>query len=110
MTIAELQEEIVEDLSVELSLEPTFKPELLASKVKAALMDVKRRRNYAVTSYTNEQIAADLEQFYSTIRNVALFDYNQIGDEFQTGHTESGTQRQYMNREVLFVGVAPFVG
>lgn len=111
MTLAELQAEIIDDLSAELrQVEPTFKVELLAAKVKAAMMDVKRRRNYAAVSYTDDQIAADMEQFYSNIRNVALYDYNQVGDEFQTGHTENGVTRQYTNRESLFIGVAPFVG
>lgn len=110
MTLAELQSEIVDDLTIELHNEPTFNADLLAAKVKAAVMEVKRRRNYGARSYSDAQIASDMEQFYSNIRNVALFDYNQVGDEFQTGHTENGVTRQYMSREALFIGVAPFVG
>lgn len=105
-----LQSDIVTDLTAELSGEASFDADLLAAKVKAAVLDVQRRRNYGKSSYTDDEIASDLENYYINIRNVALYDYNQIGFEFQTASNENGANRSYMNRETLFVGVAPFVG
>ena len=49
-----LQDEIVAELTVELQDEPTFNVNILAIKVKNAIREVKMKRNYQATSYTDE--------------------------------------------------------
>lgn len=101
-----LQEELIADLTTELSKEPTFDAELLSAKVVSAIKEVVRARKYP-KYYTYEQITADLYNFYSNARNIALYDYNQIGAEFQQSSSENGTSRSYTDRKSLFNGVIP---
>ena len=101
-----LQEELIADLTTELSKEPTFDAELLSAKVVSAIKEVVRARKYP-KYYTDEQITADLCNFYSNARNIALYDYNQIGAEFQQSSSENGTSRSYTDRKSLFNGVIP---
>lgn len=105
----ELEYDIIADLAEELSEDDTFNENILAKKVKNAVREVIMKRNYQATSYTEEEILADLENYVSVIHNVALYDYNQVGVEFQTASTENYT-RTYVNRDELFKGVHAFVG
>lgn len=110
MTLEELQDKIIDDLTKELSKRPLFDSDLLEAKVEAAVEDVKRRRNYSATKFDATAIAADMEQFYANIRNVALYDYDKIGAFGESTHNEGGTNRSWRDRETYFIGVAPFVG
>ena len=56
----ELMNEILEDLKMELSLTKESDINILSSKVKNAVREIRRDRNYPV-SYTDEMIASDLE-------------------------------------------------
>ena len=104
----ELINAIIDDLTVELQrTDPMFDADVLEVKVKYAARDVKQTRRYPA-NYTDAMIASDMNQFYSQIRNVALYDYNQVGIEFQSNHTEADTQRTYVDRNKLFGGVIPF--
>ena len=105
MTIS-LEDEIMEDLKIELSLDPTFNETLLLSKVKNALREVKRARKYP-SYYTEEQIQSDMYDYFSNIRNIALYDYNQIGAEFQTNSSENSVSRGFVDRNSLFSGIVP---
>lgn len=108
MTVG-LEEEIMADLSAELSLtDPNFSISLLLPKVKNAMREVKRARNYPA-SYTDVQIEADMYNYYSNIRNIALYDYNQIGAEWQKSMGENGTSRTFVDRQSLFTGICAFV-
>lgn len=104
-----LQEELVADLTAELKSDPNFDADILRGKVKNAIRDVMLRRNYGVTSYNDEKIASDLENYYSVIKNVSLYDYNQSGAEGQTSHDENGISRTWADRDSLFNGVVAFV-
>lgn len=107
---SELEYEIIEDLKSELSIDdPMFNEQILMHKVRNAIREVRMKRNYVATSFSDDEIKADLENYYSTIRNLALYDYNQTGMEFQTSSTENYT-RTYMNRDEIFKGVHAFVG
>lgn len=108
-SISELQNELVADLTAELKSDPAFKDEILESKIKNAIRDVMMRRNYIATSYTDEQIARDLQNYYSVIKSVALYDYNQIGAEGQKSHMENSISRSWVDRDDLFKGVHAFV-
>lgn len=101
-----LQEELIADLTMELSKEPTFDAELLSAKVVSAIKEVVRARKYP-KYYTNEYINSDLVDYYSNIRNIALYDYNLAGAEGQTSASENGVSRNYVDRKSLFAGVLP---
>lgn len=104
-----LHSEIVSDLKTELESDPKFNERILSGKVKNAIKEVIQRRCYENTSYTEDKIAKDLERYYSTIRKIALYDYNQVGVEGQQSHNEGGTSRTWVEREKLFNGVHAFV-
>lgn len=104
-----LQEELIAELTTELSKDPAFDAELLKAKVIGAIREVKRRRNYSATSYNNQQIQEDLYDFYSVIRDVSLYDYNTIGAQGQKSHNENSVSRSWVDREDLFKSVFAFV-
>ena len=104
-----LQDEIVAELTVELQDEPTFNVNILATKVRNAIREVKMKRNYQATSYTDEQIEKDLYNYFSVIKSVALYDYNQIGAEGEQSHSENSVSRTWVDRDDLFKGVHAFV-
>lgn len=104
-----LQDEIVAELTVELQDEPTFNINILVTKVRNAIREVKMKRNYQATSYTDEQIEKDLYNYFSVIKSVALYDYNQIGAEGEQSHSENSISRTWVDRDDLFKGVHAFV-
>lgn len=97
----ELITEIVEDLATELGSDVGYSEDVLTAKAKQAYREVKVARHYPL-SYTDEMIDDDMEQFYSVIRDVTLYDYNQIGKDFEQSHTENSVTRAYTSREALF--------
>lgn len=108
MTVG-LEEEIMADLTAELSLtDPNFSAALLLPKVRNAMREVKRARNYPA-SYTAEQIEEDMYNYFSNIRNIALYDYNQIGNEFSTSTSENSVGVHWVDRNKLFAGICAFV-
>lgn len=103
-----LEYELLEDLADELSTtDPKFRPELIKPKIKNAIREVKQARNYP-KHYTESAIVEDLENYYSNIRNIALFDYNQIGSEYESGHLENSISRNWIDRKSLFNGICSF--
>lgn len=108
-SIEGLQSELVADLKTELKNDPDFDVDILEIKVKNAIRDVRSRRCYGATSYNESMIAADLENYYSVIRSVALYDYNQRGAEGQVSHDENSIGRTWVDRDKLFNGVVAFV-
>lgn len=109
LEVCELENEIVEDLKAELENEPEFNEKVLKAKVKSAIREVVMKRSYKDTSYTNDEITLDLYNYYSVIRSVALYDYNQRGAEYETQHSENGVNRTWESRDALFKGVHAFV-
>lgn len=107
MTIDELKESVIESLTTELDSDPDFSEEILEEKVNSVVNEVILARRYRMAGYTDEQIEADIENYISNIRNIALYDYNQSGLDFQSSHTENGTIRSYMSRHRLFSGIVP---
>ena len=109
MTLDELQEEIVADLTTELQGDDDFNASILAVKVKNAIKEIKSARMYP-SSYTDEKIIKDLsDNYYSSIINLARYDYNQVGAEGQSAYSEGDTSRTWVDRNSLFNGIAPFV-
>lgn len=101
-----LQAELIADLTAELKGEPTFDASVLLQKVINAIREVKVARKYP-SYYSKEQIDEDLYNFYSNIRNVALYDYNKSGAEFEESHNENSINRSWVERNSLFKGVFP---
>lgn len=109
-SVGELQQEIVAELTEELKdRDSQFNAKVLANKVKGAIRDLRMRRNYADTDMTEEQIVADMANYYSTIREVALVDYAKQGAYGESYHYENTVHRSYIDREELFQGVHAFV-
>lgn len=101
-----LQEELLADLTLELEDSDNFNPKALLQKVVGAIREVKTARNYPI-QYTFPQIEKDLYKYYSNIRNLALYDYNQIGAEFEESHSENSTNRKWTERKNMFNGILP---
>lgn len=99
-----LMEEILEDLKIELSLTKESDINILSSKVKNAVREIRRDRNYP-TAYTDEMIASDLEIYYSNIRELALYDFNQFGAEGQMSHSENNISRSWKSRSECKAGI-----
>lgn len=101
-------EEIVEDIRAELEITEgsKFNETLLRSKVKSAYRDVQTARRYP-KSYTAEMIVRDMNNYYSQIRSIALYDYTTIGSEGQTQYSQDGVSIHYVDRDKLFYGVLP---
>ena len=107
MTIEEMKASIIESLTVELENDPDFSDDILEEKVTNAVEEVKRARRYKSAGYSDEQIEADIIDFQSNIRDISLYDYNQIGVDFQSSDTENGKTRSFINRRQLFNGIIP---
>lgn len=112
MSLNDLKEEILMDLVVQLEDEVGFKEEVVQSKLNIAFREVLQARTMKFggrypSSMSEEEQYDDLSQFTSHIFNLALFDYNTIGIEFQTSSTENSTTRTYRDRDRLFNGVVP---
>lgn len=102
-----IEQELIADLTEELSIDDeNFSEKLLASKVKNAVREVKQARNYP-SEYTDEQISKDVKRFYSNCRNIALNDYNKIGQDFEESHSENGVTQKHTDRLKLFSGIVP---
>lgn len=103
----ELINELLDDLTAELSVaDENFNASLLEIKIKGAYKEVKKARNFP-SNYTDEMINEEMDNFYSIIRSIALFDYNTIGAEFQKSSNENSVSRTWVNRETLFNGIIP---
>lgn len=101
-----LVDEIYNDLLLEMDLTVEKDKLILKSKVRNAANEVKNKSNYP-SHYTDRMISEDLETKRYVIRNVALYDYNMVGAEFQKSHSENGVNRSYAERDKLF-SFAPF--
>ena len=103
----EMVQELIADLTAE--LEPTddqFNAVLLQTKVIGAYRDVRDARRYP-SYYENEDIELDMEQYYMTVRSIALYDYNTVGIEWQKVNKENDVSREFIRRSSLFSGVIP---
>lgn len=106
MPISELIKQITDEIKAEIQNEPNFDETLLEIKVKGAVRDVKTARKYPF-SYSEALIEADLERYFSQIKAIARFDYNQIGAEGQTSYSADGESIHYVSRDNFFAGVLP---
>lgn len=103
-----IEQEIIAELTIELQGDPTFNEDILAVKVRNAIREVRKARSYP-KNYTEEEIQNDLYDYFSNIRNIALYDYNQIGAEFQSSSNDNSVSRSWIDRDKLFDGVYAFI-
>lgn len=99
--------ELLADLQIELGVTESGDIAILTVKIKNAAREVRQTRNYP-SSYTEETIVSDLEKYYSNIRKLAMYDYNQVGAELQNSHSENGVGRSYIERAECFNGVPSY--
>lgn len=104
----DIVDEVFEELYEELGISSSDETKLL-NKVKNAVREVSNRRNYP-SHFTDSDIQKDLESLHSNIYNLALYDYNQIGAEGQTSHSENGESRTWKDREDCLRGVFAWAG
>lgn len=104
-----LESEILDDLTREFCGEENFKQGVLAVKIKLAVREIISKRNYKASTWSDDKILEDLYNYYATISNLARFDYNQLGAEGESSHTENGVSRTYVTRDSLLKDVHAFV-
>lgn len=108
--ISGLQEQIATELTAQLEGDASFNAVALNAKVKLAILDVMGKREYENSHYTDDKILNELGvRYYSTITRLALYDYNQIGAEGQTQHSENSVNRSWQERNKILSDVHPFV-
>lgn len=105
----ELLKELQTDMETELifELKDDSDKALLASKIKGAYFTVKRHRNYQ-EHHTEDFIDNDMRSMYDIIRELAMYDWNHIGAEGETSHSENGTSRTWNQRSNILADVTPF--
>lgn len=101
--------EIVASLKRDLEKEPDFDEEVLFDKVSDAVRDVRLRRNYGATTFDNAKIEADLENYYTVIKNLAAYDYIKRGADYESSHSEGDVARKWDNRDDILRSVHAFV-
>ena len=80
----------------------------LAVKVANAEKEVKRLRRYP-SGADEEYVDSDMEQFWTVVYNLALYDYNQRGAEGEESINENGEYRVFIDRNKILSGVNPIV-
>lgn len=105
----ELLKDLQEDLEAELVSEIYTDSDktLLSSKIKSAYREIMLKRNYQ-DHHTQEFVDRDMYKMYSWIKYLALYDWNTIGAEGQTGMSENGTSRTWRSRDEILRQVIPF--
>jgi len=101
------EQNIVDALTLEMSTDPTFNTNIVASKVSAVVRELIQRRRYSSTNWSDEAIQRDIENYYPQVLNVARYDFNTIGAEGEERHTENGIDRTFAERGKMWAGVVP---
>ena len=104
-----LADEIITELSVEFSSDEDFDLAVLTVKVNQAIRKVTMRRNYSATTMSQDEIDADLYNYYAVIFQLAEYYYNQRGGEYETQHSEDGVNRSWISEEDLLKSVYAYV-
>ena len=104
LTEETLINEILSELKIELEVESEQDILLLQSKIKGAVREVKLKRNYA-GRYTEEYVVNDLQNYFSNIKNLAMYDYGMIGGEFQKSNSDNGISVSMESRDSIFAGI-----
>lgn len=101
------EQNIAKAIGLEMRNDPSFNPDIVASKVSSVVRELIQRRRYNKSKMTDAQIEEDLENFYPQVLNVARYDFNTIGAEGEDRHTENGVDRTFTERNKMWSGVVP---
>lgn len=104
---SKFEKSITDALALEMSGEPTYSADVVASKVSAVVRELMQRRRYKKAGMPDYAIEEDLENYYTQALNVARYDFNTIGAEGEDRHTENGVDRTFTERGKLWAGVVP---
>lgn len=94
-------------LALEMSNDPTYNADVVASKVKAVIMELIQKRRYSKSGMSDWEIEMDMLDYYPQVLNVSRYDFNTIGAEGEDRHTENGIDRTFTERNKLWAGVVP---
>ena len=101
------EKSINDALKLEMSGEPTYNENVVASKVSAVVRELIQRRRYKTSGMPDWAIQDDLDNYYTQALNVARYDFNMIGAEGEERHTENGIDRTFSERSKMWAGVVP---
>ena len=108
--IEKLQAEILGDLTTELQGDAMFDVAKLTVKIKDAIRRVRLARKYEYTTYTEEKMGKDLyENYYSVVKDLALYYWNKTGAEFEASISENDVSRTYISENEILGNVPAFV-
>ena len=103
----DFEKNIATAIGLEMHNDPTFNPDIVASKVSAVVRELIQRRRYRRAGMSDAAVLEDLEDYYTQALNVARFDFNTIGAEGEERHTENGIDRTFTERSKLWAGLVP---
>ena len=101
------EKSINDALALEMSGEPTYNADVVASKVSAVVRELIQRRRYKKSGMPDYAIEEDLDDYFTQALNVARYDFNTIGAEGEDRHTENGVDRTFTERGKMWAGVVP---
>lgn len=101
------EKSITDALALEMSSDPTYNADVVASKVSAVVRELIQRRRYIKSGMPEWAVKEDLENYYTQALNVARYDFNTIGAEGEDRHTENGIDRTFTERARFWAGVVP---
>lgn len=99
-------ERILYNIKAYLGDEADGKDTLLAIIVGKVIANVKLYRNYP-SNYEEESINSDLEKYENKIFEIALAEYNRIGVEGESNHSENGVGASFVSNAKLYDGILP---
>ena len=103
----ELIQEIYEQIMADVNPSRSGDASILLIKVKNAVREVKEVRNYPDDA-TDTFIVSDLNRFWPTIYNLAMYDFNIRGAEWESTINENGEYRSFVDRGKILQEVTPF--
>ena len=103
----ELMSEVIEELKIELELEDESDIKILALKVKNAIREVRASFNFK-QYHSEEFILDEMYKHIYNIKRLATYDYEKIGAEGESSHSEKNIARVYENRNRCFTGIVPY--
>lgn len=103
----ELIQEVYEQLMSDINPVREGDASILLIKVKNAVREVKEVRNYPDDA-TDTFIVSDLNRFWPTIYNLAMYDFNIRGAEWESTINENGEYRSFVDRGKILAEVTPF--
>ena len=108
--IEKLKQEILSDLTTELSGEAMFDVAKLTVKINDAIRKVRSVRKYEHTTYSEEKIGKDMyDNYYSVVKDIALYYWNKTGAEFEMSYSGNDVSRTYFSENEILGNVPAFV-